>query len=298
MRKKIIIAQEKLFNYTEGTLKVTFLIETLPATFQAEEILFEIKEHAAGLNVGRWDKIFSDIKVLRNHPDRVLADRSTITMLRPWMENYAKRVISICHKRGAFAMGGMAAFIPGKSSSLREEQSRKVFEDKQRESAWGHDGCWVSHPYFIGTAMSAFKFTNQLHREVINYDNYSDLLPVGGGPYTLHGLRTNIRVGIAYLHAWNNDVGCTALDNLMEDLATLEISRSQTWQWLRHQVILDDGMKVTKDLVHRVFEEEFEKLRFEIPSPFEELVIARKDAENIFLQDDLSDFFCLNSDLV
>lgn len=295
---RLFLALENHLDVPVGTLKATFLIETLPATFQVEEILFEIKEHAAGLNVGRWDKIFSDIKVMRNHPDRILADRSSINMQRPWMENYAKRVIAICHDRGAFAMGGMSAFTPGKSHAQREEQTKKVLDDKQREASWGHDGCWVSHPYFIGTAMAAFKFNNQLHIKQNDFDKYSDILPQGVGPYTLKGLRTNIRVGIAYLHGWHNDIGCVAFDDLMEDLATLEISRAQTWQWLHHHIKLEEGMTVTKELIHQIFDEEFEKIRTEIKTTPEELHRARVDAEDLFLQENLSEFMTLKSELV
>ncbi|MBA2403630.1 MAG: malate synthase A [Bdellovibrionales bacterium] len=295
---KLFVALENALNIPVGKLKATFLIETLPATFQVEEILFEIKEHAAGLNVGRWDKIFSDIKVLRNHPDRILADRSSINMQKTWMENYAKRVITICHDRGAFAMGGMSAFTPGKSQVQREEQTAKVAEDKQREASWGHDGCWVSHPFFIGTAMAAFKFNNQLHIRPKDFDKYSDILPQGGGPYTLQGLRTNVRVGIAYQHGWNSDIGCVAFDDLMEDLATLEISRAQTWQWLHHQITLLEGMKVTKALVHKIFDEELEKISSEIKASPEELLRARSDAERIFLQEHLPEFMPLNSEAV
>lgn len=276
------------------TLRATFLIETLPATFQVEEILYEIREHAAGLNVGRWDKIFSDIKVLRNHPDRIMADRSTISMSRPWMENYAKRVIKICHDHGAFAMGGMAAFTPGKSKELREEQTQKVLADKKREAEWGHDGCWVSHPYFIGVAMQAMNFeTNQLHKK-IDFDKYSDILPKGEGPHTIKGLHTNVRVGIAYMHGWNNGIGCVAFDNLMEDLATLEISRAQTWQWLHHEIKLDDGTKVTKDLVKKVFDEEFEKIRSEIDNDEK----AKEDAFHIFTAPQLNEFLSTRSEPV
>jgi malate synthase len=294
---------EEKMGIKHGTLKATFLIETLPATFQVEEILYEIKDHAAGLNVGRWDKIFSDIKVLRNHPDRIMADRSSITMTRPWMENYAKRVIKICHDRGAFAMGGMAAFTPGKSEALREEQTRKVIEDKRREAEWGHDGCWVSHPYFIGIAMQAFQTTNQLHRKLENFDKYSEILPQGVGPYTLNGLRTNIRVGIAYMHGWLQDIGCVAFDNLMEDLATLEISRAQTWQWLHHQIILDDGTKVTKELVEHLFNEEFIKISQEWnaaddPLLSDQLIRAREESRKLFLNQELQEFLSLASDHV
>ena len=276
-----------------STLRATFLIETLPAAFQVEEILYELRDHAVGLNVGRWDKIFSDIKVLRNHPDRVIGDRSTINMTRPWMENYAKRVIKICHDRGAFAMGGMSAFTPGKSQIQREEQTRKVREDKEREASWGHDGCWVSHPYFIGTAMSAFEFHNQLHIKLSDFDKYANLLPEGNGPYTLNGLRTNIRVGIAYMHGWKQDIGCVSFDNLMEDLATLEISRAQVWQWLHHSITLDDGRKVTKELVTTLFDEEFKKINLEMPS--EGLLQAKNEAMELFVMDSMPDFLCTSS---
>jgi malate synthase len=297
---------ERALRLPVPTLRATFLIETLPATFQAEEILFEIREHAAGLNVGRWDKIFSDIKVLRNHPDRIMADRGSITMARPWMENYAKRVIRICHDRGAFAMGGMAAFTPGKTKELRAEQTAKVRADKEREAAWGHDGCWVSHPYFIKVALAAMAFENQLDRKV-DYDKYADLLPRGEGPRTLAGLRTNVRVGIAYLHGWQRDVGCVAVDNLMEDLATLEISRAQVWQWLRHAVTLDDGTPVTRGLVVRLFEEESQKLldeaRAEAPAAAHqalelELGRARNEALRLFTAPALDDFLTLHSEPV
>jgi len=215
---------EELSELPLGTLRATFLIETLPAAFQMEEILYELRDHAAGLNVGRWDKIFSDIKVLRNHPDRVLADRASISLNRPWMRNYAERLIKICHRHGAFAMGGMAAFTPGGTPELRREQTDKVIADKEFEFALGHDGCWVSHPYFIAPAMAAFPAPNQLDI-VPEIDDEPDMLPIGTPPHTWEGLRKNVRVGIAYVKGWNQDIGCVAWDDLMEDLATLEISR-------------------------------------------------------------------------
>ena len=271
-----------------GTLKATFLIETLPATFQVEEILYEIREHAAGLNVGRWDKIFSDIKVLGHHRDRILGDRSSITMTKPWMENYAKRVIKICHSRGAFAMGGMSAFTPGKTPELREEQSIKVRTDKEREASWGHDGCWVSHPYFIDIAMEAFTRDNQLDVTLPEFDKYSDVLPRGEGPYTMNGLRTNVRVGIAYLEGWLRDIGCVSFENLMEDLATLEISRAQVWQWLHHRIRLDSGEEVTPELVNHVFDEERKKMATEYPDiDWHE---AANTARHLFLKSELQDF--------
>ena len=290
---------EKSLDYPVGTLKATFLIETLPAAYQIEEILFEIRNHAAGLNVGRWDKIFSDIKVLRNHPDKVLADRSSINMTRPWMENYAKRVIHICHSRGAFAMGGMSAFTPGQTHELRTAQTEKVKQDKLREAELGHDGCWVSHPYFIDVAMRAFENKNQLHVKIPDFDKYSDLLPKSDGPHSLLGLRTNVRVGIAYMHGWNAGIGCVSFDNLMEDLATLEISRAQTWQWLHHEIKLDDGLKVTPELIEKTFDEELAAMENQFPSTeLPALVKAAQDAKQIFLEKNLREFLTLASDPV
>jgi malate synthase len=306
----LFIALQEAVGLPRGTIKATFLIETLPSAYQMEEILFEAREHAAGLNVGRWDKIFSDIKTFRNHPDRVLADRASITMQQPWMESYAKRCVHVCHSRGAFAMGGMAAFTPGKTAELRQAQSEKVLADKRWEAGLGHDGCWVSHPYFIGPAMEAFTRTNQLDVMYGEAERYPDLLPQPAGPKTMAGLRTNVRVGIGYLNGWNQNIGCVAWDNLMEDLATLEISRSQTWQWLRYGSKLDDGPEVTEQLVRQVFAEELEKiiaeLRSEMAGQPEEKVEqvaagftrAARDAEEIFTGKELADFLTLSSERV
>jgi malate synthase len=292
-----------------GTVKATFLIETLPAAYQMEEILYESKDHAVGLNVGRWDKIFSDIKTFRNHPDRVLADRASISMQRPWMENYAKRCVHICHSRGAYAMGGMAAFTPGKTAEVRDRQLAKVLEDKKWEAGIGHDGCWVSHPYFIGSAMEAFTRTDQLDVLYSEAERYPDMLPQPIGPKSEAGLRTNVRVGIGYLNGWRQDIGCVAWDDLMEDLATLEISRTQIWQWLRYGAELDDGSKVTEALVRKVFAEELEKIIAEVRSDMSaspeaeiERVIAgfkgaAEEAEAIFTKSELTDFLTLTSEL-
>ncbi|NJL27877.1 MAG: malate synthase A [Thermoanaerobaculia bacterium] len=256
----VFVAAQEALGLGRGTLRATFLIETLPAAFQIEEILYELREHAAGLNVGRWDKIFSDIKVLAHHPDRVLADRATIGLNRPWMRDYAQRLVNVCHRRGAFALGGMAAFTPGRTPKVIAEQSAKVAQDKALEARMGHDGCWVSHPYFIGTAISAFHHENQLDVVDPALPERPDLLPVATPPHTLDGLRTNARVGIAYLKGWNDGIGCVAWDGLMEDLATLEISRAQIWQWLHNQIPLDSGQTVTTELVRKVFKEELERI--------------------------------------
>ncbi len=274
-----------------SSLRATFLIETLPAAFQVEEILYELRDHAVGLNVGRWDKIFSDIKTLKAHPDRVMADRSSIGMNRDWMRNYARRLIHICHKRGAFALGGMAAFTPGKDSKTVEEQTAKVIKDKELEASWGHDGCWVSHPYFIGCAQQAFKRKNQMDVIPDPELKYPDLLPRSEGPKTLQGLRTNIRVGIAYMMGWLDDIGCVAWDNLMEDLATLEISRAQIWQWLHHKVVLDSGEPVNRNLVEIVFEEELSNILNETGN--KRSIDWRKAADvaqKLFLEEHFSDF--------
>jgi len=299
-----------------GTVKATFLIETLPAAFQMEEILYEFREHAAGLNGGRWDKIFSDIKVLREHEDRVLADRNWIDIQRPWMEMYVKQLIKICHEHGAFGMGGMAPQTPGRTEEMREEQVAGVVEDKQFEASIGHDGCWVSHPYFIGPAMQPFKDKlsaegkkNQL--DIIpDIPERPDLLPQGDvGPKTLDGLRVNVRVSIGYMKGWNQGLGCVAWDNRMEDLATFEISRAQTWQWLHHGVTLDDGTTVTESLVARIFDEELEKIVEEARDIFgdapdevaEEQVRrfrqAAADAQSIFTEDEMRPFLAQKSEL-
>ena len=299
-----------------GTFKATFLIETLPAAFQMEEILYEYREHAAGLNGGRWDKIFSDIKVLKEHPDRVLADRNWINIQRPWMEMYVKQLIKVCHKHGAFGMGGMAPHTPGKTEELREQQVAGVVDDKKFEASIGHDGCWVSHPYFIGPAMKPFKekldaagATNQL--DVIpDIPDQPDLLPKGDvGPKTIDGIRVNVRVSIGYMKGWNQGLGCVAWDNRMEDLATFEISRAQIWQWLHHNVELDDGTAVTRDLIRRIFDEELATIEEEargffagqpdavIEKQIERFRQAREDAERIFTEETMRPFLACASEL-
>lgn len=298
----LFAAIEEAEAFPRGTLRTTFLIETLPAAFQVEEILYELRERAAGMNVGRWDKIFSDIKVLAEHPDRVLADRATIGLERPWMRAYAERLIAVCHRHGAFAMGGMAAFTPGRSEAARAEQTAKVVADKRFEAGLGHDGCWVSHPYFISPALSAFPRDHQLDVEP-RIGEPSELLPQGGGPRTLAGLRKNVRVGIAYLQGWRADQGCVAWDDLMEDLATLEISRAQTWQWLRHGVELEEGISVDRALVERVFGEELARIRGELsaagaaPGLAEEFAAAAEVAQAIFTEERLRPFLTDRSPL-
>ena len=292
---RLLARLEDSLDLERGAVRATFLIETLPAALQVEEILWELREHAAGLNVGRWDKIFSDIKVLKEHRDRVLADRGWITMERPWMRDYARRLIQVCHRHGAFAMGGMAAFTPGRSAERRREQTEKVLADKRWEAALGHDGCWVSHPYFIRPALAAFERDHQLD-VVPDLPPDVDLLPQGVGPKTQVGLRTNVRVGIAYLEGWSRDLGCIAWDDLMEDLATLEISRAQVWQWLRHRIELEDGTRVTPELVTAVFDEEAARIAEELreqgarAESSRSFSAAHERARAIFLEPELRPF--------
>jgi malate synthase len=313
---ELFVRVQDALGIPQKTFKATFLIETLTAAFQMEEILYEYRDHAAGLNGGRWDKIFSDIKVLREHEDRVLADRNWINIQRPWMEMYVKQLIRVCHKHGAFGMGGMAPQTPGKTEELREKQVAGVVADKEFEASIGHDGCWVSHPYFIGPAMKPFKekldaagAKNQ--RDVMpDIPEQPDLLPKGGvGPKTLDGIRVNVRVSIGYMKGWNADIGAVAWDNRMEDLATFEISRAQIWQWLRHGVTLDDGTAVTTELIGRIFEEELEKIEDEareffasygedaVKTHVERFRTAAADAERIFTEDAMRPFLACESEL-
>ena len=303
---------EDALELPRSTMRATFLIETLPAALQMEAILYELRDVAAGLNGGRWDKIFSDIKCLQAHPDRVLADRASIGMNRPWMRDYAKELIRVCHTHGAFAMGGMAAFTPGRDAERRREQTSKVVADKEFEASIGHDGCWVSHPYFIGPALQPFLATlgdasNQLG-VIPDLPAEPDLMPQGTGPQTMEGLRTNVRVGIAYLKGWREDIGCVAWDDLMEDLATLEISRAQTFQWRAQGVRLETGETVDDALVRRVFSEEKERILMDLCDEHggdcsalgQELAAyacAADEARRVFLEPTLRPFLTSTSEL-
>ncbi len=253
-----------------GTIKATVLIETILAAFETEEILYELRDHSAGLNCGRWDYIFSFIKKFRRQPEFVLPDRALVTMTTPMMRAYSLLVIKTCHKRGAFAMGGMAAQIPIKHDPEANEQAlNKVRADKQREAQDGHDGTWVAHPGLVPVALEIFdEFMpqpNQLDRQRDDVQvTAADLLHVTPGPITEHGVRWNIKVGIQYLEAWLEGNGCVPLYNLMEDAATSEICRTQIWQWLHHQASLDDGRRLTVELYDRFLREELDAIRGEI----------------------------------
>jgi malate synthase len=271
-----VIAQEEL-GVPRGSIKATVLIETILAAFEMDEILYELREHSAGLNAGRWDYIFSVIKKLRSW-GFVLPDRAQVTMAVPFMRAYTDLLVKTCHRRGAHAIGGMAAFIPSrKDPAVNEVALAKVREDKERESSNGFDGTWVAHPDLVPVTREIFdgvlgERPNQVERQRDDVEPNADALldfEVPGGEVTDEGLRTNVSVGVRYLHAWLNGVGAAAIDNLMEDAATAEISRSQVWQWVRagrftrervrEEVdAVREGMEPAAELFERVaLEEEF-----------------------------------------
>ncbi len=262
------LAQDEL-GIPQGTVRATVLIETIPAAFEMDEILYELREHSAGLNCGRWDYIFSCIKKFRRKPDFLLADRAVITMTTHFMHSYSLLCIKTCHRRKTFAMGGMAAQIPVKNNPrANEEAFAKVRADKEREAGDGHDGTWVAHPGMVQLATEAFNRLmpqpNQIARQRDDVDpSAKDLLDFGPrGPITEQGLRTNVSVGVQYLEAWLRGSGAVPIFNLMEDAATAEISRAQVWQWIRHpDGKLSDGRKVTKQLFREVLAEELAKIK-------------------------------------
>jgi malate synthase len=250
-----------------GTIKSTVLIETLPAAFEMHEILFELRDHIVGLNCGRWDYIFSYIKTLRAKPEYLLPDRTQVVMGKAFLKAYSELLIKTCHKRGAFAMGGMAAFIPNRRDlEANEKALAAVREDKLREVSAGHDGTWVAHPDLVPVAKEVFDQNmpqpNQLDklREDVQAGQ-AQLLEVHEGPRTEEGLRNNIRVGVQYIEAWLRGNGAVPLYNLMEDAATAEISRTQVWQWIKYGALLDDGAPVTLELFDELLHDEMEELR-------------------------------------
>ncbi|MGI8684893.1 MAG: malate synthase A [Acidimicrobiales bacterium] len=266
----VFLAAQSELGLAPGTIKATVLLETVLAAFEIDEILYELREHSAGMNAGRWDYIFSVIKKFRSSPDFVLPDRSLVSMTVPFMRAYTELLVQSCHKRGAHAIGGMAAFIPNRRDpGVTATALAKVREDKLRESADGFDGTWVAHPDLVPVAMDVFDGVlgdrpNQLER--LREDvavTASDLLAVGRteGAVTEEGVRADVGVGIRYLESWLQGAGAAAIENLMEDAATAEICRAQIWQWQRHGVALEDGRLVTPELVSGVVDDEMSRLR-------------------------------------
>ncbi|PWW06890.1 malate synthase A [Mangrovibacter plantisponsor] len=300
----------EVFSYTEdrfslprGTIKATLLIETLPAVFQMDEILHAMRDHIVGLNCGRWDYIFSYIKTLKNHPDRVLPDRQSVTMDKPFLSAYSRLLIKTCHRRGAFAMGGMAAFIPSKDSERNNWVLNKVKADKEMEATNGHDGTWIAHPGLADTVMAVFDNVlggnrNQLAitREQDEPITAEQLLEPCPGARTEEGMRANIRVAVQYIEAWISGNGCVPIYGLMEDAATAEISRTSIWQWIHHEKTLSTGQPVTKDLFRQMLAEEMLVIQEELGDQrfsqgrFDE---AARLMEQITTSDELIDFLTL-----
>jgi malate synthase len=266
-----LFAQTRL-GIPSGTIKATALIETILAAFEMDEILWELREHSAGLNCGRWDYIFSFIKKFREHPDFVLPDRARVTMKESFLESYCRLLVHTCHRRGVHAMGGMAAQIPIKDDPEANRQAiAKVVADKEREVGLGHDGTWVAHPGLVAEARRVFDAgmpgPNQIPADPARLPRdcgitSRDLLRVPSGAITEVGLRSNVSVGVQYLESWLRGTGCVPLYHLMEDAATAEISRAQLWQWIRHpRGVLDDGRRVTVELFRKTLTEELGHLR-------------------------------------
>jgi malate synthase len=301
----VFVAAQDLRGIPRGTIRATVLVETILAAFEMDEILYELRDHSAGLNAGRWDYQFSIIKKFRNRPEMLLPDRAQVTMTVPFMKAYTDLLIHTCHRRGAHAMGGMAAFIPSRrDEEVNREAFAKVREDKELESRNGHDGTWVAHPDLVPLADEVFTEVlgarpNQIERE------RDDVVPdatalldvtVAGGRVTDRGVRTNVDVAIQYLASWLRGNGAAAIYNLMEDAATAEISRSQLWQWLHNGVTTAEGTKLTAAAIHRIADDELARMRREFGDDdftagrFED---ARALLEAVAVSDDFPEFLTL-----
>jgi malate synthase len=298
----VFLGAQHALGIPRGTIKATVLIETILAAFEMDEILWELREHSAGLNCGRWDYIFSFIKKFRNDRAMVLPDRGTVGMTQPFMNAYSRLLIKTCHRRGAHAMGGMAAQIPIKNDRQKNDAAlAKVRADKRREALAGHDGTWVAHPGLVAGAKTEFDAAmpgpNQIHRRFDDLVITEEaLLDPPQGPITESGLRQNLTVGVLYLEAWLRGQGCVPLFDLMEDAATAEISRSQIWQWLRHSARLDDGRIIDRTLILALLHEEMASARARVGETtwnicrFEE---SRELFQQLTLADEFADFLTL-----
>jgi malate synthase len=285
-----------------GTIRATVLIETYPAAFEMEEILYELRDHSAGLNAGRWDYMFSVIKSFRTRGrEFMLPDRNSVTMTVPFMRAYTELLVRTCHQRGAHAIGGMAAFIPSKDPAVNENAFKKLTEDKTREAGDGFDGSWVAHPGMVEACREVFDKVlgdkpNQLDKLRGDVEVTAEqLLDVRSTPgeITEQGLRSNISVGIQYIESWLRGMGAVGINNLMEDAATAEISRSQVWQWLHNDVVLSNGKRVTRDLVERLIDEEMAHIAQRTDITQGRWADARATFTEISLADDYADFLTL-----
>lgn len=302
---------DAVFTHTEarlglvhGTIKATVLIETIMGALEMEEILYALKDHAVGLNAGRWDYIFSIIKKFRNHPNALLPDRAQVTMTVPFMRAYATHLVQVCHRHGALAIGGMAAFIPSRRDpKVNEEALARVRQDKEREVAEGFDGTWVAHPDLVPVAEAVFdqhlgSRPNQgSHWSPDHISDARALLDfrVPGGQVTETGIRNNLQVTLRYLESWLRGDGAVAIFNLMEDAATAEISRAQLWQWIHYEPTIADGRAVSVPLVRQMAEEELDRIRLEMSDPGSEkrLDQAYKILDQISLSETLPDFLTI-----
>jgi malate synthase len=282
------LAQDQL-GLPRGTIRATVLIETILAAFEMDEILYELRDHSSGLNAGRWDYIFSVIKKFHDRPDFVLPDRAQVTMTVPFMRAYTELLVKTCHRRGAHAMGGMAAFIPSRRDpDVNRVALTKVKEDKDREAGDGFDGTWVAHPDLVPTATESFdkvlgQRPNQLEKQRPDVATTAAQLvdvKVPGSTITEEGLRLNISVGIQYIESWLRGTGAAAINNLMEDVATAEISRSQVWQWVHQSSRLEEGSSVTAELVREMADAEMGKLKggrfVDARKVFEEVALSKQ----------------------
>jgi malate synthase len=264
---EVFVRAERTLKIPSGTIKATVLVETILAAFEMDEILFALREHAVGLNCGRWDYIFSVIKKLRSWPEFVLPDRAQVTMETHFLRSYTRLVVQSCHRRGALAIGGMAAQIPIKADPEAHARAlERVIADKRREVGDGHDGTWVAHPALVAPVREVFDAAmpgpNQLSRRLEEHRiSAKDLLTVPGGQITESGIRLNVAVAVTYLANWFAGRGCVPINNLMEDAATAEISRAQLWQWLHYAVVLEDGLPLTVDRYRALRAAEVDRLR-------------------------------------
>jgi malate synthase len=298
----VMFAAEDALGLDRGSIRATVLIETITAAFEMDEILYELRDHVTGLNAGRWDYIFSVAKRFHADPDFVLPDRSLVTMATPFMRGYTELLVKTCHRRGAHAIGGMSAFIPNRRKpEVTEAALAKVVEDKKREAGDGFDGTWVAHPDLVATAMAEFDAVlgdrpNQLDRQrpevavgpgrLLTVDRPADGI-------TVAGLRTNISVGLRYLASWLSGTGAAAIDDLMEDAATAEISRAQVWQWVHHGIRTSDGTAVTAELVRDLLDEIQATISTDGTFPDELLEQARNVFEQVALADEFPAFLTL-----
>jgi len=295
-----------VFEYAEeymktpaGKIRATVMVETLPAAFEMEEMLYELRNYACGMNAGRWDYIFSAIKVLKTRSDCIMPDRKQVTMLVPFMHAYAERLVKICHKHGAHAMGGMSAFIPSRrDEEVNKNAIEQVLTDKEREVSEGYDGTWVAHPDLVKLAQDTFVKglggrANQVEkqRDDVNFTekDFSNIT-VEGGKVTEEGVRINISIALQYLNCWLQGLGAVAINNLMEDAATAEISRAQLWQWIHHKTKLADSRTFTEEMFKTILAEELVKLGGADKQAFGE---AARIVDELVLSDDFADFLTL-----